>query len=122
MDLARSCTKSLASAAGKQRLLPPLAPLRIACLGLVIWRIEARQLGALLDFGEHPAFIEFMLGAFVCDEIDEILGDHHGAVVVNHDDVVGENRDAAAADRLIPANEGQAVDRCWRGHAGAPYG
>src|SRR5712672_4236 len=80
-------------------LLPPFAPLRITRLGFLIRRIEPGQLDAVLDFSEHPALVEFMLGAFVGDEIDEILGDHHGAVVVGDDDVVGEDRDAAAADR-----------------------
>src|SRR5260370_39432548 len=102
-------------------LLRALAPLRITCLGFLIRRIEPGQLDALLDFGEHPALVEFVLGAFVGNEIDEILGDHDGAVVVGDDDVVGENRNAAAADRLGPTHKRQAVDRRRRRDAGAPY-
>src|SRR6266436_5001924 len=102
-------------------LLWPPAPLRITRLGFLIRRIEPGQLDALLDFGEHPALVEFVLGALVGDEIKQVLGDHHGAVVVGHDDVVGENRDAAAADRLVPADKRKAVDRRRRRDAGAPH-
>src|SRR6266478_4369276 len=102
-------------------LLRPLAPLRITRLGFLIGRIEPGQLDAVLDFGEHPALVEFVLGAVVGDEVEQILGDHHGAVVVGDDDVVGENRDAAAADRLVPADKRKAVDRRGRRDTGAPY-
>src|SRR6266853_5402485 len=82
MSLDGSAKKPKSLAATKDiedALLPPLAPLRITRLGFLIRRIEPGQLDAVLDFSEHPALVEFMLGAFVGDEIDEILGDHHGA-------------------------------------------
>src|SRR5262245_42212700 len=66
----------------KTALAGSLAPLRIARLGFIIRRIEARQLGALFHLGEYPALIKLVLGAFMGDEIEQVLGDHHGAVVV----------------------------------------
>ncbi len=52
--------------------------------------------------------------------LDQRLRDHHRAVVVGDDDVAREHRDAAAADRLLPADEGEAGDRGRRGGARAP--
>src|SRR5262252_8752219 len=67
---------------GCEHALPgSLAPLRVARLGFVIRRIETRQLGAFFHLGEHPALIKLVLGAFMGDEIEQVLGDHHGAVV-----------------------------------------
>src|SRR5260370_9731612 len=102
-------------------LLRALAPLRITRLGFLIRRIEPGQLDALLDFGEHPALVEFVLGAFVGNAIDEILVDHHRAVIVRHHALVRENRNAAAADRLVPADKRKAPHPRRRRDAGAPY-
>src|ERR1700722_14562877 len=84
-------------------------PILVARLRLVVRRIEAGQLHALLHLGEHPALVELVLGPFMGDELDEVLGDHHRAVVVDHDVVLREHGDAAAADRLVPAAEGEPV-------------
>src|SRR5450759_5846907 len=103
----------------RDHALALLLPLLVALLVLVIGRIEAGQLGALLHFLHQPAFHEFVLGALAGDEIGERGRDHHRAVVVGDDDVVGEDRAAAAADRLVPADEGQLIDRGRRRDARA---
>ena len=95
-------------------------PRLVARLGLVVRRIEAGQRHAALDLAHHPGLVALVLVALVGDEIDQVLRDDHRAVVVGHDHVVGEDRDAAAGDRLLPADEGQPVDRCRRRRALAP--
>src|SRR5262249_41524254 len=97
-----------------------LPPLRVTRLGLLVRRIEAGQLPPLLHLGEDPALVQFVLGAFVRDEFDQRLRNDDGAVLVNHDHVIGEDRAAAAGDRLLPADEGQPVDRSGRGNTRAP--
>src|SRR5580658_9222321 len=91
--------------------LARLAPGRITRFGLVVRRIEAGQLDALLDLGEDPALVKFVLGAFVRHKLNQGLGNNHGTVVVEHDHVAREDRTTAAGDRLFPSDEGQAVDR-----------
>src|SRR3546814_10999898 len=41
--------------------------------------------------------------------------------LVGDDEVVGEDRDATAGDRLLPADEGEAGHRGWCGDAAGPY-
>ena len=48
------------------------------------------------------------------------LGDQHGPVVIGDDNVIGIDRHAAAADRLLPVDEGQAGDGGRCGDARAP--
>jgi hypothetical protein len=73
-------------------------------LGFGVHRIEAGELRAAAGLSHDPDFLAFPLGG---DGIDQRRGDHHGAVIVDHDEVVRERRDATAADRLAPADEDQ---------------
>src|ERR1700683_1215260 len=98
-----------------------LAPRRIARLGILVRRIKPRQLHALLHFAEHPALVEFVLGAFMSYEFQHVLRNNNGAVVVCHDDVAGKDGAATAADRLVRTHESQTADRSRRRNAGAPY-
>src|SRR3974377_2524478 len=82
-------------------LFAHLLPFLVALPVFFFRRIEAGQLFALLHLLHQPGFQKFMLGAIVCYEIGEILRDDDRAIVVCHDDVVGEDRAAAAADRLL---------------------
>src|SRR3974390_292695 len=88
-----------------------LFPGLVALLILFIGRIEAGQLLALLHLLHQPAFQQFVLGAFVSDKIGEILRNHYCAIIVGDDDVAGEDRAAAAANRLSSADEGELIDR-----------
>src|SRR4051794_27908901 len=72
------------------RLAALLAPGRVARLGLIIGGIEPGQLDALLHLADDPALVEFVLGAFVCDEVEQVRRDDHRAIVVADDDVAGE--------------------------------
>src|SRR5262249_51081931 len=49
-------TKNIA----RRRSIQALAPLRVARLGLVVRRIEARQADALFHLGEHPALVKLV--------------------------------------------------------------
>src|SRR6476469_7239620 len=80
---------------------------RIARLGFGIHGIETSQYGARVHLLDDPAFHSFLLSAFGQDKIQTRLRDHYGAVLVGDDNVVREDRDAAAADRVAPTDEGQ---------------
>ena len=54
--------------------------------------------------------------------LDQGSRDHHRPVLVGHNHVVREYGDPAAADRLLPAHEGQAGDRGRRRDPAAPDG
>src|SRR6516164_3264581 len=99
---------------------PRLSPGCIARFGLVIGRIKAGQLHAFLDLAKNPTFIQLMFGAFVSDEVDQILGNYHRTVVIHDNHVAGKHGATAAADRLLPTDEGQAIDGCRRSDAGTP--
>ena len=81
-----------------------------SALVLFIGRIEAGELLALLHLLHQPAFHELVLGALVRHEVGERGRDHHRAIVVGDDDVIGKDGAAAAADRLVPADESELVD------------
>ena len=83
-------------------------PRCVARFGVIVRRIKAGQLHAILDFAEHPTFIKLVLGAFVGDEFQHRLRNDDRAVVVGHDHIAGKNCASAAADRLLPADKGQA--------------
>src|SRR3546814_278279 len=68
-----------------------------------------------------PAPPALLLETALGDLLDEGLRHHHGAVPVGDDEVVGEDRDATAGDRLLPADEGEAGHRGWCGDAAGPY-
>src|SRR6202051_1902741 len=104
-----------------QYLAARLAPRRVARLGVVIRRIKAGQLHALLDFAEYPALVELVLGAFVGDEIHHGLRNDDGAVVIGDDHIARKDGTAAAADRLLPADECQSVDGSRRRDPCAPH-
>src|SRR6516225_8846441 len=89
---------------------PRLSPGCIARFGLVIGRIKAGQLQAFLDLAKNPTFIQLMFGAFVSDEVDQILGNYHRTVVIHDNHVAGKHGATAAADWLLPTDEGQAID------------
>ena len=104
---------ALAPRAQRRLLLPGL----VARLGLVVRRIEAGQRHAALDLADHPGLVKLVLLAFAGDEIDQRLRDHHRAVVVGDDHVARKDRAAAAGDRLVPADEGEPIDRRRRRRA-----
>src|SRR5262245_39438103 len=85
-------TKNMRAAA--RRSIALLAPGRVARLRLLVGRIKAGQLGPTLDLAHDPALIELVLGAFMRDELDEILRNDDGAVVVEDDHITRENRTA----------------------------
>src|SRR4249920_311718 len=97
-----------------------LLPLLVALLVLIVGWVEAGQLCPLFHFLDQPAFEKLMLCALVGDKVDQILWNHHGAIIVRNDDIVGKNRTAATSDRFIPANEGQLVYRGRSRNAGTP--
>src|SRR3546814_12304547 len=88
---------------------------------LVVDRIEAGQLRAVLHLLHDPALQTLLLETELGDLLDEGLRHHHGAVPVGDDEVVGADRDATAGDRLLPADEGEAGHRAWCGEAAGPY-
>src|SRR5262249_2334760 len=87
----------------------------VARLGLGIGGVEAGQFRAALDLAHDPFLERFLLWAGGGDIGGERRGDDHGAVAVGDDDVIGKDRDAAAADGLLPADEGER-----RGPGGRP--
>src|SRR3546814_16867751 len=76
---------------------------------------------AVLHLLHDPALQALLLETELGDLLDEGLRHHHGAVPVGDDEVVGEDRDATAGDRLLPADEGEAGHRGWCGDAAGPY-
>src|SRR5262245_37720958 len=97
-----------------------LLPSGVARLGLLVHGIEAGKFRPTLDFADDEALHALVLGALLGYESDEVLRDHHSPVVVADDDVAGEDRAAAAADRLLPTDEGQAINRGRRRSPRAP--
>src|SRR6185437_16344220 len=87
--------------------LPFLLLSLIARLGLGVRRIEAGQLLAALDLAHDPRLEPLLLGPSGCHLLDQIGRDEHRAVAVGDDDIIGEDRDSATADRLLPADEGK---------------
>src|SRR6185312_7350446 len=64
----------------------------VARPGFSIHGIEARQLRATLDLFDNPRLHALVLGSLLGDERDEILRNHHGAVVVADDHIAREDR------------------------------
>src|SRR5262249_27722143 len=100
---------------------PRFAPGQVAGFGLVIGRIKAGQLHAFFDLAKDPALIQLVFGAFVSDEVDQVLRDDHRTVIIDNNHVAWKHGATSAADRLLPTDEGQAVDGCWRRNTGAPH-
>src|SRR5712692_5833265 len=82
-----------------------LLPRLVARPGLLVHGIKAGELGAALDLLDDEALHSLLLSALLVDE---------------DDDIAGEDGAAAATDRLLPADEGQAIDRGRRRHPRAP--
>ena len=78
--------------------------------------------GPLFDLGHDPGFHSLLFGRGRGNGCDESWGMTHRTVLVGDDHVIGEDGDAAAADRLLPSNESQTRDRGRRGRARAPTG
>src|SRR5262245_23019046 len=97
-----------------------LLPRLLARLGVGVHGIEAGKLRPALDLADDKAFHTLVLGALLGDEGEEVLRDHHRPVVVADDDIAGKDGAAAAADRLLPADESEPVDGSRRGGARAP--
>src|SRR4029078_3217828 len=77
-----------------------LIPVLIALLVFFVRRIKPGQFGPLLHLLHQPALEQLVLGSFIRDKIDQVLGNDHGTIVIGNDDIVREDRAAAAADRL----------------------
>src|SRR5262249_43069547 len=106
--------------AARPRAQSPLLPPRVARLGFVVHGIEAGKLRPALDLEDNKALHALVLGALLSDEGEKVLRDHHGSVVVADDDVAGKDRAATAADRLLPSDEGEAIDVGRGSSPGAP--
>src|SRR5499427_2008800 len=87
-----------------------LLPRLVARLGVGVHGVKAGKLRPALDLADDEAFHALVLGALLGDEGEQILRDHHRPVVVADDDVAGKDGAAAAADRLLPADEREPVD------------
>src|SRR4029079_16911893 len=83
----------------------PFDPGVVARARRVVGGIEAGQRDAALDLAHDPAFEALLLDRGGDDVGDELGGNDAGTVAVGDDDVVGHDGDAAAADRLLPADE-----------------
>src|SRR5262249_34780390 len=59
-----------------------LLPRLVARLGVGVHGIEAGKLRPTLDLADDKAFHTLVLGALLGDEGEEVLRDHHRAVVV----------------------------------------
>src|SRR5207245_3312309 len=92
-----------------------LLPRLVARLGVRVHGIEAGKLHPALDLADDEALHTLVLGALLGDEDEEVLRYHHRPVIVADDDVAGKDGAAAAADRLLPADESEPVDRSGRG-------
>ena len=88
-----------------------LAPRFLARAVFLVGRVQAGQGGAFVHLAHDPVLQVFLLSRRRGDIIEQRSRDQHGAVLVHHDDVVGEDGDAAAIDGLLPAYEGEARDR-----------
>src|SRR5262245_15934050 len=97
-----------------------LLPSGVAGLGSFIHGIKTGKFGPTLDFGDDEALHAFVLGALLGDESEEVLRDHYCPVVVADDDVTWKHRTPAAADRLLPADESEAIDRSRGSGPGTP--
>src|SRR6202171_2223433 len=86
---------------------------RVARLGLGIHWIETGQHGAAVHLVDDPGFHSFLLRAFGQNEVEKRFRNHHGPVLIGDDNVVREDRHAAAADRLPPNNAWQTRPRPW---------
>src|SRR5450432_363705 len=72
----------------------------VAGLVLRVGGIEAGQRRALLHLAHDPALEALLLRRPRHDVVDERRRNEDRAVVVDHDPIAGEDRDAAAADGL----------------------
>jgi hypothetical protein len=67
----------------------------------VIRGIRAWQRRARLDPAEDEPFEFLLFGGWVCDLRGEVTRDDDDALLVAHEDVPGEDRDAGASDRHL---------------------
>src|SRR3984957_9732380 len=96
------------------------SPILVAAEIVFVWRIKPGQLRAFRDFTHDPGLHALLLRGGASHVLDESGRDQHGAVVVNHNKIVGIDGDAAAADRLLPIDEGEAAHGGRGGCARAP--
>src|SRR5258705_9930091 len=95
-------------------------PIRTTELGAVISLVLRRRFQIALrhggKFGEADTAVDLrqlpfidplLLGALSCHFIGEPGGNHHHALPIGNHDIVGEDRDAAAGDGLLPGGEHQ---------------
>src|SRR5919109_38682 len=97
-----------------------LLPSGVARLGLLVHGIEAGKFRPTLDFADDEALHALVFGTLLGYKSEGSLRDPPRPVVVADDDVAGKDRAAAAADRLLPADESQAIDRGRRRSPRAP--
>ena len=95
---------------------PILIPLKV----LFVRRVEARQFRSVCDFIHDPGLHPLLLRRDPDYVLDERGRNQHRAIVVHDNDIVGIDGDAAAADRLLPIDEGETSHRGRRGCALAP--
>ena len=71
-------------------------------------RVRERKAGA--DLVDDPGFEFLLLDCGFDDFVEERGWDDDGAIVIDDDDVIGEDCDATAGDGHLPAYEGESGD------------
>lgn len=94
----------------RNRLLLTSFSRLVTRLVFLVGRIESRQRCALLDLLHDPRFEPFLFGRSGDDLVDERCRNHHRPVRIDDDQVIGEDRYAAAANGLLPVGESQTRD------------
>src|SRR5690349_12175783 len=99
-------------------LLFHLLPRFVARLRLIIRGIETRQRHAAIDLRHDPAFETFLFDGDRRHFVDHRGRNDDGAILIGDDDIVREDRNAAATNWLLPVDERKTRDRWRRGNAG----
>src|SRR5205814_157151 len=95
-------------------------PSGVAGFGFFVHGIKTGKFGPALDLGDDEALHTLLLGARLGDEREQVLRDHHCPVLVANNDVTWKYRAPAAADRLLPTDESEPIDRSRCGGPGTP--
>ena len=78
----------------------------VASFGFGIGRVKAGQRRSGLHLTHNPRFQLFLLGRCFHYIVEQGPGDDDGAIFIHYDDIIWKHRYPAAANRLLPIDEG----------------